>query len=184
LIALPGGFNTSYPIIFYTNQDFYDVGHVAVLTLNSSQVPSTINNDETFKMSISTNSTENMHEESLKKNWTSEHGVAFVGQVFDVNWVWFYHHWYDFGFKRVATDVNNDNIYNKVVPLIGKPYCNIFQLLTAKWAAPGHFICSSTAWWCAEQGCNVDIGDWWKPTIFPAGVYLSDRVRIIDNTLN
>jgi len=36
----------------------------------------------------------------------------------------------------------------------------------------------------AKEGAGVNIGDWWKPTIFPAGVFLSDRVRIIDSTID
>lgn len=128
----------------------------------------------------------NLKPYSMRKSflWCKKHGLAFVGQVFDVKWRWFRKNWHTWGWRQEASDVDNNKIYNKVVGTLKTPYCNIFQILTAKWAAPGHFICSSSAWWCAKNACNVNIGDWWKPTIFPAGVYLSDRVRIIDNTLN
>ena len=184
LIALPGGSNTVSPIILYVGQGWYDVGHVAVMIQNAGEIPKTINNNDDFVMTISTNSKDNLHKEPLKKDWSNEHGLSYVGQVYDVNWQWFYKNWHDFGFRQVATDVNNDAIYKQVTGLaIGTPYCNIWQVVFAKAAAPEHLICSSTAWWCAKQGTGVNIGDWWKPSIFPAGVYLSDRVRIIDNTL-
>jgi hypothetical protein len=182
LIALPGGWTTSSIIVFYPNKQWYDVGHVAVMSKNSSDITSTIGRD--FNFTIGTNSDKGMHDEEVGDSWCDKHGLAFVGQVYDVQWKWFYKNWRNWGWRRESRDVNNNNIYNKVYSTRGTPYCNIFQVLTAKWAAPGHFICSSSAWWCAKEGCDVNIGDWWKPTIFPAGVYLSDRVRIIDNTLN
>jgi len=31
-------------------------------------------------------------------------------------------------------------------------------------------------------GLFINIGDWWKPTIFPGGVFLSNKVLIVGNT--
>jgi len=111
--------------------------------------------------------------------WSANHGISFVGQVVDTKWVrvsWW--RW-----KKVTVDANNYGIYNESTKHFGTPYCSVFQILYSKWLAPNKFICSSQGWYCAKKGAGVDMSSWWKPTIFPAGVYLSDKVKIIDNTL-
>ena len=187
LIALPGGFTTTFPIVFYPNKKWYDVGHVAIMVKNSNEIPQKISNNENdeFYFTMGTNPENGMHKEKdLKEDWCDKHGVAFVGQVFDVKWVWFKKNWHHWGWRKERRDVNNYNIYSKALSIKGKPYCKWYQVMTAKWSAPDRFICSSTAWWCAKKGTGVNISSWWKTTIFPAGVYLSDRVRIVDNTLH
>jgi hypothetical protein len=178
LIALPGGFNLVDPIVFYVATMDYDVGHVAVMTGNA---PTSGYADATF--TISTNSKDNMHPEKLAKDWCSEHGVSFVGQVFDYKWVYYYRNWHNWGFSYNQVDINNAGMAEKVNSLLGTPYVNWWEIPVAKWVAPDRLMCSTTAWWCAKQVAGVNIGDWYKPTILPAGVYLSDRVRIIDNTI-
>ncbi len=189
LIALPGGWETSNPIVFYPNKLWYDVGHVAVMSKNAWEVPGTINDED--NLTLGTDSEKGMHKELIKESWCDKHGLAFVGQVFDIKWITKYNYikiaWITIKtpyYVQEARDVDNNALYNQALGIYGKPYCNAAEVLVAKWAAPGRFICSTTAWWCAKQSAGVNIGDFYKPTIFPAGVYLSDRVRIIDNTLN
>jgi hypothetical protein len=186
LIALPGGWNTVDPIIFYPNKEWYDVGHVAILSQNSFPQ---ILTDKTV-ISIGANSKQGNDYEEIKEAWCTKHGIAFIGQIYDVKWITKYTYkkvwWMTIKtpyWVREARDVDNNAIYNQMVGIVGKKYCYPHEILVAKFAAPGRFICSTTAWWCAKQSAGVNIGDFYKSTIFPAGVYLSDRVRIIGNTI-
>ena len=189
LIALPGGSNGVWPIIVYPNSKFYDPGHVAIISVNPWQVPSVVENNT--HITIGADSKDGMHEERINADWASIHGLAYVGQVYTTRWVtkWTVQHLLWFTTKtpyyvQEATDVNNNAMFNEAQAILGKPYCHVYELLTAKWAAPARFICSTTAWWCAKKSANVNIGDFYKSTIFPAGVLTSDRVRIVRSTTN
>ncbi len=178
LIALPGGTNTTSPIVYYPNKNWYDVGHVAIMDRND--VPNTI--DGSFNLTIGTDSKLGMHRENLANDeWTSLHGLSYVGRAFKVVWVWHYYNWHHFGYFP-ETRFYEDKVYNNVLSTLNTSYCHWWEVLYAKDVAPSRFICSSSAWWCAKKA-GVNIGDWWKPTIFPAGIYLSNNVQIIDNTL-
>lgn len=181
LIALPGGVDTYYPLILYLDGTGFDFGHVAVMN-RYAPAPNTNNADISF--TISTNSKEGMHQENLQNNWGNEHGLAYVGQVFDTQWRTYYNNWHSFGVRREARDASNTLIANELPPLLNQPYGGAVGILVGKFWAPKFLICSTTAWWCAKNGAKVDIGDWYKPSIWPAGVYTSDHVRIIDNTIN
>ena len=184
LIALPGGFSTEFLIIIYVGaletEDWYDVGHVAVFDKNNNELPAKVRKPTHYEMTIGTNSDEGMTlEENLKRHWCDKHGAAFVGQVFSVRWKRS-----GLRFRKVKTNVNNNNIAAEAVKTLGAPYCHVWQIPYAKWAAPGRFICSSAAWWDAKKGTNVNISDFWSTTVWPRDVFLSDRVDIIDNTLH
>lgn len=183
LIALPGGFTTAYPIVIYVGalgtDEWIDFGHVAIMDHNNNELGE-VGEGLDFDMTIGTRPDPGMiREVDFDTAWCIKHGVSFVGQVFSVKWHWSWRH----GYYAVITDVNNNDIFNEAVSTLGTPYCHWYQVPFAKWAAPDRFICSSASWWCAKEGVDVNISDWWKPTIYPAGVYLSDRVRIVDNTL-
>jgi hypothetical protein len=189
LIALPGGSNTAYPLVFYPNLQFYDPGHVAIISVNPWQVSGTL--DDKTIISMGANSEKGMHEERTNEDWAGRHGLAYVGQVYTTKWVtkWTITHVLWFTTKtpyyvQESRDIDDNVMFYEALALIGKPYCHLYELPTAKWAAPARFICSTTAWWCAKKGADVNIGDFYRPTIFPAGVYLSDRVRIEKSTLN
>lgn len=184
LIALPGGHDTRYPLHYWYWTNEFDFGHVAVLTENA---PAAADVSDITQISISTNHTANMHKEILKDDWCRIHGVTYVGQVYKVSyslrWVgslWRGH----FTWSVSQSDVNNSLMVREVNKLIGTYYCNFIQIFTAKIAAPERMTCSSSAWWCAQKGPDVNISDFWSITILPAGVYLSDRVRLIDDTMN
>jgi len=178
LIAIPGGFNTTLPIVVYAATLQYDVGHVAIMNAYAPTTEYT-----SAKFTRSTNNVDNMHDEVLNVDWCPLHGVSFVGQVFDYKWVWYYRNWHSWGYNYQQVDVDNNAMVLKVNSLVDIPYVHVWEIPYAKWVAPDRFTCTSTAWWCAKQACGVNITDWYNPTILPAGVYLSDRVRIIDDTM-
>lgn len=179
LIALPGGVETYYPLIMYAGTLEFDFGHVAVM---NKTAPTTNYDIATF--TISTNSKQGMHQEILKDNWCQEHGLAYVGQVFDTQWKIYFKNWHSLAFRRETKDASNAAIAAQLPPLLNQPYGGALGIISGKILAPKYLICSTTAWWCAKNGAGIDIGDWYRPSIWPAGVYLSDHVRIIDNTIN
>ncbi|MDO4771799.1 hypothetical protein [Porphyromonas sp.] len=188
LIALPGdGIFGNKSIVRYTGSETWDFGHVAVFSKTKNEIDEDIarlksegeNPFEKLQITIGTDKDKNMRYESFMEDWANLHPFVYVGQIFDVKYKFWSRGIFRWGWKRVQTDVNNDVIYSQALKSIGTYYCNWFQVLTAKYAAPKRLICSSAAWWYAKKGVKVNIGDWWKPTIFPGGVYYSDRVRII-----
>ena len=179
LISLPGGFDVNAAIILNITTMDYDVGHVAVM----NNIAPTANYDYA-KFTRSTNSKDNMHDEVLNDDWCKHHRISFVGQVFDYKWVWFYKNWHNFGYNYKPVDVDNGAMARKINSLIGTPYVNFWEIPVAKWVAPDRLMCSTAAWWCAKTACDVNISNWYNSTILPGGVFLSDRVRIIDNTFH
>ncbi len=181
LISLPGGYETKYPLVIYVYPTIgYDVGHVAIFSKNGSEIPYYVNKYEII--SIGANNSKGVHYEEIESDWTNNHSIAFVGQVCKVKWKW---KWRGFKsrFVKTSRDVDNDDIYYEIRRQLGKPYCSILQTATcSKLIAPKRFICSSAAWWAAKKGTGVNISSWYKINIWPAGVYLSDNVRIVGNT--
>lgn len=188
LIALPAnGKYGNRSVVRYIASETWDFGHVAVFSKTRNEIDEDIvriksegkTPFEKLEVTIGTDRAKNMRNENFKEDWANLHPFVYVGQIFDVKYKFWSRGIFRWGWKRVQTDVDNDVIYSQALKSIGTYYCNWFQVLTAKYAAPKRLICSSAAWWYAKKGAKVNIGDWWKPTIFPGGVYYSDRVRII-----
>jgi hypothetical protein len=178
LIALPGGTHASRVVHFYTDKDWFDVGHIGIFRKDWWEIYPTV--DHNFELTIGATPDYGLHPEQLQAGWTQKHGISFVGKVYDKYWKktgWL-------SWSRVSEDVDAHKLFLKANSKLGKPYCNWWEVLTAKWAVPGRFICSSVPYYAAkyQSGTKVNISNWWKTTIFPGGVYLSDRVKIIDHT--
>lgn len=189
LISVPGGYDTGHPVVHYLKSGRWDVGHVAVLSKNQDQVErdliecrrqGSLLPYDLLSISIGTDRKKWMHEENFMEDWANLHPQTYVGQIFDVKYKFWYRNFFSWGWRREVRDVDNEEIFYQARKSLGTPYCNWFQVLTAKHAAPKRLMCSSAAWWYAKKGCKVNIGDWWKPTILPTGVYRSDRVRILN----
>lgn len=192
LIALPGGFNLFSPIVASIGSEGgYDVGHVAIINRNRSQADSEIRNFgiNDLNITIGLNAKKHMHLENLWESWAKEHGVAFVGEVRKSWWAWngWRCRWWHGclpTWVRKSRSINGEIYRHSKYQLAAKrPYIHWYEIFTAKWAAPYRYICSTSAWYAAKEEGGVDISSWWKFTIYPAGVYLSDEVHIIDNTL-
>lgn len=192
LISPPGGAHyEGSPLVYFKKSDAVDFGHVAVICNDRYNIREQLGRAlpthdikviQRVGLTIGTDDKFHMRYESLFYDWTELHGHAHVGQIFDVKyrsrkcgflcWEW----------TRQEINVNNEAILEEAKKSIETKYCNKGEVLFAKWAAPDRFICSSAAWWYAKKATGVNIGDWWKTTILPAGVYQSDRVRIIGRT--
>lgn len=179
LVSLPGGYVTNTPLVLNatTSKAVYDVGHVAIISVDKAQVPSKV--DENTSISIGTNSDKGMHNESLGPDWTSKHGISYLMQPIRVS----YKYKSKFGllpwWERSQTDVDNSKTYQKIASVMGTPYCSALEFLHTKWVAPSRFICSSSAWWAIKEAHDIGIGNFYKPTIFPAGVYESSDMRVV-----
>lgn len=180
LVALPAGYQTGNVLVL--NGTTFDVGHVAIISKDASEIPATIPND--FSFTIGTNPENGMHVENLANDWTSKHGMSYLMQPVRKSYQTLYQNIafgvkVPYGFSTTVTDVNNIEVYNKIKTVLGKPYCGYYEIVYAKFKSPTSFICSSAAWWAIKEAYDINIGDFYKPSIFPAGVYLSGDMRIV-----
>ena len=186
LIALPGGYDT-YNVV-HTNFSYYDFGHAAVINKNSWEVNETLLEDKQSNYSITTGipGPDDRVERSEELEGWMKHGRSFVGKVVNgywkIKWSRFWGIPYPEFFWIKSGEVNSQRILEKSQTRIGTPYCAWYMMKTAKWNAPRLFICSTLPWWAAKWSVGKNLGDWWKSTIYPAGLYLSDYVRIVGET--
>ena len=173
LVALPGGTATSYPLVF--NGTLYDVGHVAIINKDAADVPAKIDKD--FVFTIGTNSKDGMHNEKIGPSWTDKHGKSYLMKPVRTK---YHKKWgVPIPWDSYTEDVDNGATHRKITEAIGKEYCSWYQIVYAKQATPNRFICSSSAWWAIKEAHDIGIGNFYKPTIFPAGVYDSGDMRIV-----
>lgn len=176
LVSLPAGTVTGAPLAF--NGFTHDVGHVAIVSKDAGELAGIINDDFTF--TIGTNSDDGMHNEKIKDGWTKKHGMTYLMKP--VRTVYRKKYGIKIPWDSYTEEVNNNATYQKMAGVIGKPYCSIAQVPFAKWSAPNRFICSSAAWWAIKEAHGIGVGDFYKPTIFPAGVFLSSDMRTVTKT--
>lgn len=180
LVALPAGFVTQQPLALNLSGGKFDVGHVAIISKDASSVPSSVS--RSFSFTIGTNSEKGMHQEELGEDWIDKHGASYLMQPVRKTRTYDWKLGFIPGWKTTTEDVDNNATYNKIAGTLGRPYCSILQFLTTKWAVPERFICSSSAWWAIKEAHDIGIGDFYKPTIFPAGVFESSDMRIVGKT--
>ncbi|HPR32955.1 MAG TPA: hypothetical protein PLK12_12695 [Prolixibacteraceae bacterium] len=181
LIALPGGWTIHSLLVLYPHKELFDVGHVAVFTKDSDELGDSLSGESILTMGSSLKYNTNL--EKIGQSWLYKHALAFVGQVCTVEWharsdgkgalVW----------DKVMKDADNKSIRNEALRHEGKPYCNVVDVFFSKKAAPESFICSSLAWYSIRETSGIEIGDWLNTSIYPADIFLSENVKIIDDTL-
>lgn len=183
MLALPGGWNTRSPIVFYPHKHWYDVGHVAVFTKNANDLPEEITSDASF--SIGTGVKYNTSFEQIGRAWLYKHGLAFVCQVCDVKWEpVFDENNEPTAWKKIMTDADNEAILEETSKYIGIPYCNAAEAFYSKYTVPESFICSSLVWYAVKEATGTTIDDSWGPSVYPVDIFLSENVKIIDDTLD
>lgn len=184
LVALPGGNKTQLPFALNPHTSLYDLGHVAILSKNTSEIPSQINTD--YSLTIGTNSSDKMHQEKIKASWTNQHGMAYLMKPIrksrKATWKTILGVKVPTGWETIVEDVNNGQTYDKIATVLGKPYCTPPQMLYSMKMVPDAFICSSSAWWAIKQAHGIDISSFYHLTIFPAGIFNSDDMEIVAQT--
>ena len=61
---------------------------------------------------------------------------------------------------------------------IGKKYVRWYEFLTAKWAAPSRFTCTTLVWWCAKKAYGINVSSWYSPLVSPSGLFTDDETYI------
>ena len=181
LIALPGGYDT-YNVLHTDFHSYIDVGHAAVISKNSWEVSvSSVKNSYSITTGIPGDEAPVLSKEPLE-GWM-KHGKSFVGAVVNgywkIKWSWFWFVPYPEFFWIKSDEVDGRPILAKSQSYSGREYCYFWEVLFSKWPAPSRFICSTLPWYAAKKTTGKNLGDWWKASIFPAGLYLSDYVRIV-----
>jgi hypothetical protein len=181
LIALPGGWTTHPAIIFYPDKNIFDVGHVAIISKDSHEIPDSISDE--FNFSIGSSLRYITEAEQINRSWCKKHAFAMLTQVFKEEWSMFKSD--DSGtwqWARIWTDIDGEQTITEAEKQIGKPYCSVSDVFAARKAAPESFICSSLIWWAVKESTGIELTDWWSPSIYPVDVLLSENIRIIDDT--
>ncbi|WP_372474549.1 hypothetical protein AB4865_04545 [Capnocytophaga sp. ARDL2] len=47
--------------------------------------------------------------------------------------------------------------------------------MTAKWATPGRFTCTTLVWWAGKKAHDVNISSWYSPLVTPRDIYMDDH---------
>ena len=61
---------------------------------------------------------------------------------------------------------------------INKEYVKWYEFLTAKWAAPNRFTCTSLVWWCAKNAYDERISPWLSAIVSPSDVLMDSNTYI------
>ena len=63
----------------------------------------------------------------------------------------------------------------------GRGYVTKKEFLTAKWAAPARFTCTTLVWWCAKKAYGVNVSAWYAPLVTPDGLFTDDCTYVRKN---
>ncbi len=114
-------------------------------------------------------------EELNIRSWNTPH---FVLGVQDTHWKW---RWRGFksGFYKVSKKVTNpDELANQVEKYVGRKYVKLHEFVTAKWAAPFRFTCTTLVWYGAKKAYDINVSSWWHTLVTPHELVYSDNTYI------
>ena len=155
------------------------MGHVGVINKSSNKIPLGESNNS-YEVSISVSGKYPVGDEKVEDSWTklgtSGHVFAVIGGYWKIKWTGLF--WPEF-FYVSKGELNGLEMLEYTNRRRGRGYCQPQEVAYAKWVIPTRFICSSLPWRAVKTMFELDIGDWWKSTIFPAGIYLSDHTKRI-----
>lgn len=181
LLALPGGWTTKYLMIFYPAKYWWDVGHTAIISKDAEELTEAIG--DSSNITVGTSTWYDMNEEHLGRSWCYKHGLSMIGQIYDVEWVKSKDENGKWKWDKIMTELDNEKMCSLAKEQLGKPYCNLLVTFASKWDAPNSFICSSLPWWLAKEVAGIDISDWWNPSVYPVNLFMSENIKILDDTL-
>ena len=184
LIRLPGGYDT-YNVIHYNFRGHIDVGHTAIIAKYGPDIKLWENKDHYRGTTVGIpDYNAVVGDERIEKSWTALGTRARIGAViggyYKIKWS-LYPPFVEF-FYVSKRELSGSEMLRYANRMRGRGYCRWYEVMVAKWSAPKRFICSTLPWKAAKSCFDLNIGDWYKSTIFPAGVYLSDHVRLLSTT--
>ncbi|MDR2010341.1 MAG: hypothetical protein LBQ22_07655 [Bacteroidales bacterium] len=166
LVALPMH-NQPYVWLDFGNDQF-KVGHAGIIT----SIPSaTAAATEPIVVAAGTSG---VGDESLQY-WSYK---CYIAGLQKVKWVW---KWRGFksGLYKEVTRVNNPaTLASWGESYKGRPYVRWYEFLTAKWAAPSRFTCTTLVWWCAGKAYDINVSEWYKTLVTPGGLLTDESVYI------
>jgi hypothetical protein len=165
MIALPMHGN-AYVYLDFGNDQF-KVGHAAVIT---RQVTNSTSFDTHFTVGAQTSG---VTTESITY-WSYQ---CYIVGLQKIEWVW---KWRGFksGFYKQTTLLNPAPLATWAESFKGRPYVKWYEFLTAKWAAPSRFTCTTLVWWCAKKAYDINVSEWWKTLVTPGGLLTDESVYI------
>jgi hypothetical protein len=150
--------------------DKFKVGHAGILTkqvTNADQYYSAI--------SVGAHTEDPGVQTEYMQDWSVQ---CYIMGIQRVKWVW---KWRGFksGFYRTCTPVSNPGaLADWAEGYRGRAYVKWYEFLTAKWAAPSRFTCTTLVWWCAKKAYDVNVSAWWATMVTPSGLVTDESTYV------
>ena len=110
--------------------------------------------------------------------WCNPHYVMGVQKV-RYRWRW---RGFRSGFYKESRPVSNpEALAYWANQYVGRNYVRWYEFLTAKWAAPSRFTCTTLVWWCAKKAYGINVSSWYSPLVSPSGLFTDDETYIRRN---
>ncbi|MDR1006752.1 MAG: hypothetical protein LBL74_07820 [Bacteroidales bacterium] len=165
LVTLPHN-NHPWLYINFSNER-YKVGHAAIITQPVTDTATSINDT----LTVETWTGNGVCKKRIQ-NWNKVPSYLMGIQKVEWKWRWrgFRSWWY-----KVKTPVSNPNkLANRAEQYLGHQYVYWYEFVTAKWAAPARFTCTTLVWWSSKKEYDINISDWYAPLVSPTGLYLDE----------
>ncbi len=149
--------------------DQFKVGHAAIIKKGV-----TLQSEEEYKFTWGCQIKQGVMSERLDY-WSVK---SYVMGIRKVSWRW---KWRGFKSRLVIrkTPVSQPaRLANRAAGYEGRKYVNWSEFLTAKWAAPSRFTCTTLVWYCAKKEYGVNVSSWWSPLVSPSGLYLDESTYV------
>lgn len=108
-------------------------------------------------------------------SWDTPHYVMGVQRV-RYRWRW---RGFRSGFYKESRPVSNpEALAYWANQYLGRKYVRWYEFLTAKWAAPSRFTCTTLVWWCAKKAYGINVSSWYSPLVSPSGLFTDDETYL------
>ena len=168
ILAIPNHF---HPWIFLNigKNVKFKVGHAGII--NSKITPHTSISDNVTIESWSDNGVQRLSMDV----WDTPHYIMGVQKV-KYKWRW---RGFKSGIYKVKTPVSNpDALADWANKYVGRGYVRWYEFVTAKWAAPSRFTCTTLVWWCAKKAYGINVSSWYSPLVTPSGLLTDDETYV------
>ncbi len=162
VVALPSHGKPWKFVNFGSNVRFM-VGHAGILTKQITPYTREKYDRGVYKESTLECYTGTGVDNHTPDNWITPHYVMGVQKV-KYKWKW---RWFRSGFYKVKTPVSNPGaLADWAEKYEGRKYVRWYEFLTAKWAAPSRFTCTTLVWYCAKRAYGINVSSWWAIYIY------------------
>jgi hypothetical protein len=169
LVALPVH-GQDYALINFDNT--WQVGHAGIITSTITNYTDTI---ATKKITLEAWIGQGVTDEKTISTWTLPCYVMGIQKV-TYEWKW---RGFKSGLYPVRTPVSNPSaLATKAALYKNKRYVHWYEFLTAKWAAPAAFTCTTLVWYCSKEAYDINISDWWTTLVTPSGLYTDESTYV------